>query len=206
VAVEDVGLDDAERVTAFLAELIGAPPVGMATAQLAAARRQPRLMNDQLRRAFLELVAAELARGPIVWTFDDLHWGDAPSIELVDEALRAFADRPLAVIGFARPESRPVPRLWAQRGAARAAGPLAKAATRLAEGVLRVGAAQATIAAVVERASGARSSSSAARAAAGSEVDRLPDRRRDGANAARGAGGAGPPGAARPRCWAASSR
>ncbi|MBK7075809.1 MAG: protein kinase [Myxococcales bacterium] len=179
VAVEDVGLDDAERVTAFLAELIGAPPVGMATAQLAAARRQPRLMNDQLRRAFLELVAAELARGPIVWTFDDLHWGDAPSIELVDEALRAFADRPLAVIGFARPEVEGLfPRLWAQRGATQVRlGPLAKkAATRLAEGVLGVGAAPATIAAVVERAGGnAFFLEELLRAAAGGEVDRLPE-------------------------------
>ncbi|MBK9035911.1 MAG: protein kinase [Myxococcales bacterium] len=179
IAVDDLGLDEAERVTVFLAELIGAPLVGAATAQLAAARRQPRLMNDQLRRAFLELCAAELALGPILWTFDDLHWGDAPSIELVDEALRTFADRPLTAIGFARPEVEGLfPRLWAQRGATQIRlGPLPKkAATRLAEGVLGRGASPATIAAVVERAGGnAFFLEELLRAAAHGEVERLPE-------------------------------
>ena len=179
VAVEELGLAEPERVTAFLAELIGAPATGSPLAQLAAARRQPRLMNDQLRRAFLELCAAELARGPIVWTFDDLHWGDAPSIELVDEALRTFADRPLCAIGFARPEVEGLfPRLWAQRGATQIRlGPLPrKAALRLAEGVLGRTASAATITAVVDRAGGnAFFLEELLRAAARGEVERLPE-------------------------------
>jgi hypothetical protein len=179
IAVDDLGLPEPERVTTFLAELIGAPQPGPASTQLAAARRQPRLMNDQLRRAFLELCAAELGRGPIVWTFDDLHWGDAPSIELVDEALRAFADRPLAAIGFARPEVEGLfPRLWAQRGASQLRlGPLAKkAAVRLAEGVLGPTASPAVVAEVVERAGGnAFFLEELLRAAADGEVGRLPE-------------------------------
>ena len=179
VVVEDLGLDEPERVAAFLAQLIGAPQPTPAGAQLAAARRQPRLMHDQLRRAFLELVAAELARGPVVWLFDDLHWGDAPSLELVDEALRASADQPLIAIGFARPEVESLfPRLWVQRGATQIRlGPLAKkAATRLAEGVLGGSFAPAVIAALVERAAGnAFFLEELLRAAAAGEVDRLPE-------------------------------
>jgi hypothetical protein len=202
IAVDDLGLPEPERVTTFLAELIGAPQPGPASTQLAAARRQPRLMNDQLRRAFLELCAAELGRGPIVWTFDDLHWGDAPSIELVDEALRAFADRPLAAIGFARPEVEGLfPRLWAQRGASQLRlGPLAKkAAVRLAEGVLGAGARAGDDRGgrrarrrqrVLPRGAVARRGRRRGRATAR-------DRGGDGPGAARGAGGAGPAGAAR---------
>ncbi|MEZ4403930.1 MAG: protein kinase [Kofleriaceae bacterium] len=178
-AVDDLALPDPERVTTFLAELIGGTVTGPASPQLAAARRQPRLMNDQLRRAFLELCAAELDRGPIVWTFDDLHWGDAPSLELVDEALRAFADRPLTVVGFARPEVEGLfPRLWAQRGATQIRlGPLPrKAAVRLAEGVLGRAASAEVVAAVVERAGGnAFFLEELLRAAARGEVARLPE-------------------------------
>ena len=178
VVVEDLGLDEPERVAAFLAELCGAPAAGPLHPQLAAARRQPRLMHDQLRRAFLELVGAELRRGALIWMFDDLHWGDAPSIELVDEALRLHADQPLFALGFARPEVEGLfPRLWAQRGATQIRlGPLAKkAATRLAEGVLG-GASPAVIASLVERAGGnAFFLEELLRAAAAGEVERLPE-------------------------------
>jgi eukaryotic-like serine/threonine-protein kinase len=179
LTVDDLQIADPHRVTAFLAELVGATTPGPADAQLTAARRQPRVMHDQLRRAFLDLCSAELDHGPMVWTFDDLHWGDAPSIELVDEALRSFPERPLTAIGFARPEVLGLfPHLWGQRGATQIRlGPLArKAATRLVVSVLGIGARPAVIDAVVDRAAGNPFFlEELLRAAAVGDVDRLPE-------------------------------
>ncbi len=155
-AVDSLGLPEPDRVTTFLAELVGAPVPSGQSAQLAAARRQPRLMSDQLRRAFLDFAQADAARQQLVWIFDDLHWGDQPSTELIDEALRLMSDRGLVVIAFARPEVDGLfPRLWAQRDATTVRlGPLSKkAATRLVRDVLD-GPTEAKVAQIVERAAG----------------------------------------------------
>jgi len=156
-AVDELDLPDAERVTTFLAELVGAPMPAVHSAQLTAARRQPRLMSDQLRRAFLDFAQADLERRPLAWILDDLHWGDQPSIELIDEALRVMADGALVVIAFARPEVDGLfPRLWAQRDATQVRlGPLSKkAAHRLVRDVLGTAAPDAQVAQIVERAAG----------------------------------------------------
>ncbi len=104
---------DAERVAAFLGDLLGAAAGG---ALLAAARGDPQLMGDQRRRAFEEWLAAECAAGPVVLVLEDLHWGDLPTVKFVDLALRNLADRPLFVVGVGRPEVHEAfPRLWAER-------------------------------------------------------------------------------------------
>ena len=75
-------------------------------------------MGDQMRRAFEHFVATETAAQPVVIVLEDLHWGDLPSVKLVDAALRALTDRPLFVLALARPEVHELfPRLWAERGA-----------------------------------------------------------------------------------------
>jgi predicted Ser/Thr protein kinase len=94
--------NDAERVTLFLGELLGAAP-SQGGIELAVARRDAMLMGDRLRRAFEDFVAAECARQPLVLVLEDLHWGDRSSIELVDGALAALPDSPFFVVGFARP-------------------------------------------------------------------------------------------------------
>ncbi|HJL01941.1 MAG TPA: protein kinase [Polyangiaceae bacterium LLY-WYZ-15_(1-7)] len=75
----------------------------------------PTRRGDLVRHAFHGWVDAELARGPRVWILDDLHWADAPSVELLGHALRG-ADRALSVVGLARPAlADRFPRLWAGR-------------------------------------------------------------------------------------------
>jgi hypothetical protein len=178
-AVDELKLDDGDRVTAFLCELIGSHVSIAPNQQLAAARRQPRLMSDQVRRAFLDFAVADARRRPLAWILDDLHWGDQPSIELIDEALRIMADMPLAVIAFARPEAEGLfPRLWAQRDATQVRlGPLSrKAATRLVQDVLGMATPEPVIGQIVERAAGnAFYLEELVRAAAAGESERLPE-------------------------------
>ena len=86
--------------------------------QLRAARHDPMLMGDQMRRAWEDCARAPSARAqPVVLVLEDLHWGDLPTVRFVDAALRNLRDRPLIVLALARPEVHELfPRLWAERG------------------------------------------------------------------------------------------
>ena len=100
--------------TEFLGELIGAPFEGREV--LAAARRDPKIMGDQIRRAWEAFLEAETTAAPLVLVLEDLHWGDLPTVHLVDAALRALAERPFFLLAFARPDIDTVfPTLWARR-------------------------------------------------------------------------------------------
>src|SRR6266700_3254343 len=60
---------------------------------------------------------------PLVIVLEDLHWGDLPTVKLIDAALRALPDRPWLVLALARPEVHALfPRLWAERAAAEGKG------------------------------------------------------------------------------------
>jgi hypothetical protein len=85
---------DAERVSEFLAELVGAPRQE-GSVQLAAARRDPVLMSDQMLRAFIDLVAAETRAHPLLIVLEDMHWGDSTTLSYVNEAVSTLRDRPL---------------------------------------------------------------------------------------------------------------
>jgi tetratricopeptide (TPR) repeat protein len=70
-----------------------------------------------MRRAFEDFVVAASTVGPLVLVLEDLHWGDVSTVEFVEGALRRCADRPLFVLGLARPEVHDLfPRLWESRG------------------------------------------------------------------------------------------
>jgi eukaryotic-like serine/threonine-protein kinase len=108
---------EARRLIEFLGEMVGAAFPEAESVQLRSARSDRILMGDQLRRAFEEWIAAECAARPLLLLFEDLHWGDLPSIRLIDAALRAAAEQPLFVLALARPEAREQwPDLWAERG------------------------------------------------------------------------------------------
>lgn len=108
---------DLVRVTQFLAETLGVSMPDEDDVQLRAARHDPILMGDQMRRAFEDWLAAECREHPVVLVFEDLHWGDLPSVKFVDSALRALHDRPLMVLALARPEVKDLfPDLFAERG------------------------------------------------------------------------------------------
>jgi len=100
----------------FLGEMCGIPFPDETSAALRAARRDPLLMSDHVRSAFEELLSAECARHPVLLVLDDLHWGDLPTLRVVDSALRALHDRSLFVLILARPEVHDVfPRLLHER-------------------------------------------------------------------------------------------
>jgi hypothetical protein len=104
------------HTAAFLGEILGAPFPDGCDPRLRAARQSPSLMVDHIQRAFLELMTAACAAGPVLLVLEDLHWGDAASVKLVDHALRELSERPLAVLALARPEVHVVfPGLWAGR-------------------------------------------------------------------------------------------
>ena len=105
------------RVTQFLAEILGVSMPEEDDVQLRAARHDPVLMGDQMRRAFEDWLLAECSEQPVVIVLEDLHWGDLPSVKFIDSALRAVHDKPLMVLALARPEVKDLfPDIFAERG------------------------------------------------------------------------------------------
>ncbi len=156
-----VALEDWDRVTVFLGEMIGVSfegeGEGADEVQLRAARQDAMLMGDQKLRAFVDFLAGECAEGPLLFILEDLHWGDGPSVKFLDAALRTLADAPLMVLALARPEaSTRFPDLWAGRGVQ----PLAlveltaKRSGRLVRAVLGEDVDEGQVARIVERAQG----------------------------------------------------
>lgn len=134
-----VAPSERERITEFLAELVGAPFPNDASVRLRAARSDVMLMGDQVRRAWEDFVEAELSAGPIALVLEDIHYGDLPSLKLVDAALRRLHDRPLFVLALGRPDvDDRFPKLWSERGVDRIqlAGLRPKPAERLVRAVL----------------------------------------------------------------------
>jgi tetratricopeptide (TPR) repeat protein len=95
---------EVRRIAEFLGEVVDAPFPAGESVQLDAAREDPSLMGDQIRRAFDDLLHAEAATGPLCLLLEDLHWGDASSVRLIDSAMRQCRELPLLVIAFGRPE------------------------------------------------------------------------------------------------------
>jgi tetratricopeptide (TPR) repeat protein len=114
---ERVPRDARHRVASFLAEMMNVHFSDEGDVQLQAARRDPLLMGDQMRRAFVDFVAAECDERPLVLVLEDLQWGDLPTVHAIDMALRLFANRSIFVVAFARPEVTTVfPDLFGERG------------------------------------------------------------------------------------------
>jgi tetratricopeptide (TPR) repeat protein len=148
---------DRGRVAAFLGEILGAPFPDDGMPLLRGARESPGVMAEQVRRAFEDLVAGACAAGPLLIALEDLHWGDLPSVKLVDAALARLHDRPLFVVALARPEVHDLfPKLWVERGAQeiRLGELTRRAAERLVRHALGDAAPAETVARVVGRAAG----------------------------------------------------
>ena len=148
---------DIVRVTQFLAETLGVSMPDEDDVQLRAARHDPILMGDQMRRAFEDWLAAECSEQPVVLVLEDLHWGDLPSVKFVDSALRALRDRPLMVFALARPEVKDLfPDLFAERGVQelRLKELSRKASERLVRGVLGEHLGEDLVAQIVQTAGG----------------------------------------------------
>jgi tetratricopeptide (TPR) repeat protein len=152
-----VAPEDRRRVAAFLGELLGTPFPDGESPELDAARQSAAIMADQIRRAFVDLAGAIAATRPVLVVLEDLQWGDAPSVKLLDAALAELSDRPFVVLALARPEAGALfPSLWAERALTRMAlGALSRrAATDFVRRVLGEGLDEQVVLALVERAGG----------------------------------------------------
>ncbi|MGD0528024.1 MAG: protein kinase, partial [Polyangiaceae bacterium] len=148
---------DRVRVTEFLGELVGAPFPEGESLQLRAARQDPVLRGDQMRRAYEDWIRAECAAHPVVIVLEDLHWGDLPTVKVIDALLRNLAGLPLMVLASSRPEVHELfPNAWAQRGVVELSLSelTPKAAERLVREVLGEGVPEATVKRLVESAGG----------------------------------------------------
>jgi tetratricopeptide (TPR) repeat protein len=111
-----LGEPERSRVTEFLGELLGIPPAGEGSPLLRSARQDARLLGEQLRAAWLAFLGAECAVHPVLLVLEDLQWGDLPTLNLVDVALRELGELPWMVLGLGRPEMLDrFPKLWVGR-------------------------------------------------------------------------------------------
>ena len=146
---------DRDRVTCFLTEMLGETR-GEIPVALKLARESTALMHDNVTRAWLDFVRAELAHAPVIMLLDDLHWMDDPTLKLVDATLATHREQPLLVVGFGRPETLEThASLWSAHGVQTIQlAPLsAKASEKVVRQVLP-GSSGAAIARLVERAAG----------------------------------------------------
>jgi tetratricopeptide (TPR) repeat protein len=145
------------RVTAFLGELAGVSFPDSYCPLLEPARRGDTAMADRIRKAWEDFVTAECAAHPVLLVLDDLHWGDTPTVNLLDATLGALRNSPLFVLALGRPETHDMfPELWARRELQSVR--LGGLSPRAAEGLVRAmlgDAIDASLAArIVERAGG----------------------------------------------------
>jgi len=107
---------DAPRIAAFLGEMALLPFPDEDLLPLRAARQDPRLMADQMLLSWLDWLEAECNHHPVLLVLEDLHWGDTPSVNFVDAALRVHCEKPFMVLALARPEvDRRFPGVWRER-------------------------------------------------------------------------------------------
>jgi tetratricopeptide (TPR) repeat protein len=146
-----------DRVARGLGELIDVSLSDEETSSLRAMRLDAVMRGDQMRAAIEDFVQAECSAHPVLFVLDDLHWGDRPTVDLVDRLLRNLQGSPLMVLALARPEVHEVfPRLWASRPLDEMRlGPLGRTSSHaLVRAVLGADPTDDTVARVVERADG----------------------------------------------------
>jgi predicted ATPase len=136
-------------------------------------------ISAQAQAAWLEALTRECEAGPVLLVLEDLQWGDAVSVKMLDGALRDLRDHPLMVLAFARPEVHELfPKLWADRAVEeiRLTALTRTASERLVRGVLGAPASASEVAQIIEQADGIPFSLEAlARAAVLGEGEKVPD-------------------------------
>jgi len=102
----------AAQIVPFLGELCGVrfPDDPM----MEATRSDPRQMHEHMMLAFVDWLRAECQAGPVLFVLEDLHWGDALTVQLLEQVLRELAELPLFVLALARPDAQEqFPSFWA---------------------------------------------------------------------------------------------
>jgi serine/threonine protein kinase/predicted ATPase len=148
--------EEVARAAEFLGELCSVPFPDERSPTLHAARQDPALMGSSIRQALLGLLRAETALQPVVLVLEDLHWGDALTVKLIDAALRELASSPLFVLGLARPEvEERFPKIWSSALLSIPLRPLSKKSSeRLVMEVLGRSVPAETVRRIVEQAGG----------------------------------------------------
>lgn len=107
--------DEVERVTLYLGE-IASTFSRDAPLEIALARESSVTMRARIQAAWCTWLRAECDAGPVVLVLEDLHWGDAATVQVVDATLEALDGSPLLVLALARPSIRErFPELWRTR-------------------------------------------------------------------------------------------
>jgi serine/threonine protein kinase len=96
--------DAIDHVTEFLAEALGVTEGDAPSQLVSAARTNPEIMREQVRRALEAWLEAEVRSSPLLMVLEDVHWGDQPSVSFLTDMLRTLAREPLMVLALARPE------------------------------------------------------------------------------------------------------
>ena len=94
-------------VREILQEQLGAlddrPILGLAFGRDVAGDLHPLAARDRFRDAWVELLNEACAQGPVVLLVEDVHWAEAPLLELLERTVRDVRG-PLLVVATARPE------------------------------------------------------------------------------------------------------
>ena len=112
---ELLGASEGEKIAPFLARLCGIWRADSDIPELRAANNDPRIMSLHILESLTAFLRAWCERNPLLWIFDDLHWGDALSVELLASLLRALDACPFMVLALGRPEVKqlfPTVREW----------------------------------------------------------------------------------------------
>ncbi len=152
-----VAPEEATRVTEFLGEILGTQFSEDTSVTLGAARQDALWMGDQMRQAFIDMLRAECTEAPILLVLEDLQWGDIPSVQYIDAALRALTDQAFMVLAVGRPEVHAsFSGLWSERGLQeiRLGELTRKASEELARAVLGPSLDTATLDRIVDRSAG----------------------------------------------------
>jgi class 3 adenylate cyclase/tetratricopeptide (TPR) repeat protein len=98
LSIEGAELDDA---LGQVAAILGVAPAGAAPA---VRDDVSSLAKGRIAAAVARLLGPVAARLPVVVLCDDIHWADAPSLDLLDEIVARGADLPVLVVCSARPD------------------------------------------------------------------------------------------------------
>ncbi|MGY3532297.1 AAA family ATPase [Bradyrhizobium sp. USDA 4452] len=79
----------------------------------------PKLAKEETMRVLIEIVQAEARAGPILILFEDAHWADPTTLDLLGRFIDVLADIPTLLVVTARPEFRPS---WTDHSAVTAIG------------------------------------------------------------------------------------
>lgn len=86
--------------------------------QWTVARRDPVVLGDCLRSAWLEWLAAVSQQRLVLCVVENLQWADRPTLALLDATLRTLKESPICLFAFSRPEIQEMlPSLWSDRSA-----------------------------------------------------------------------------------------